>query len=151
MIDHVLNFLKREGHAPTVDAYCELNYSMSWADLQRSENDEWIAEVLSLVEDGELKVVTPGERAKTMIILHDEESFARFARRLVPDLPDNIVEEKIAKERFRKTGKMIVGDVQSTRMACRAAAKMSPEQKRKIREKIRWEIYDKKLRIDVVN
>jgi hypothetical protein len=86
-----------------------------------------------------------------MIILHDEESFARFARRLIVDLPDNIVEDEIAKERFRETGKMIVGDVQFTRMACRAASKMSPAQKQKVREKIRWEIYDKKLRIDLVN
>jgi hypothetical protein len=64
MIDHVLNFLKREGHAPTVDAYCELNYSMTWAELQKSENAEWIEEVLSLLEDGELKVVAPGSGRK---------------------------------------------------------------------------------------
>jgi len=61
MNDHVLNWLKKENGSPvTVDAYCELNYSMSWGDLQRSENAEWIAEVLSLVEDGELRVLTSG-------------------------------------------------------------------------------------------
>jgi hypothetical protein len=59
MIEHVLKFLKREGHAPTVDAYCELNYSMSWAEL-RSENAEWYVEVLDLVESGELKTETVG-------------------------------------------------------------------------------------------
>lgn len=64
LIDHVLNFLKREGHVPTVDAYCELNYSMSWAELQRSENAEWYAEVLDLIESGELKVVKPGSKRK---------------------------------------------------------------------------------------
>jgi hypothetical protein len=64
MIDHVLNFLKREGHVPLVDDYCELNYSMPWEELQRTENAEWIEEVLSLVEDGELKVVTPGSGRK---------------------------------------------------------------------------------------
>jgi hypothetical protein len=64
MIDHALNFLKCEGHAPTVDAYCELNYSMTWAELQKSENAEWIEEALSLVEDGELKVLTTGSKRK---------------------------------------------------------------------------------------
>jgi hypothetical protein len=64
MTDHVLNWLKANNYAPTVEAYCELNYSMSWAELQRSENAEWIEEVLSLVEDGELKVVTPGSGRK---------------------------------------------------------------------------------------
>ncbi len=62
MTDHVLNFLKREGHAVTVDAYCELNYSMSWAELQRSENAEWYAEVLDLIESGDLKLETVGTR-----------------------------------------------------------------------------------------
>lgn len=62
MIDHVLKFLKREGHAPTVDAYCELNYSMSGAELQRSENAEWYAEVLDLIESGDLKLETVGTR-----------------------------------------------------------------------------------------
>jgi hypothetical protein len=62
MLDHVLNFLKREGHAPTVDAYCELNYSMSWAEFQRSENAEWYAEVLDLIESGDLKLETVGTR-----------------------------------------------------------------------------------------
>jgi hypothetical protein len=62
MIDHVLKFLKREGHTPTVDAYCELNYSMSWAELQRSENAEWYAEVLDLIESGDLKLETVGTR-----------------------------------------------------------------------------------------
>jgi len=62
--DHVLNWLKANNEAPTVDAYCELNYSMSWADLQRSENAEWVAEVLELIESGELKVVTPGSCLK---------------------------------------------------------------------------------------
>jgi hypothetical protein len=60
MTDHVLNWLKANNDAPTVEAYCELNYSMSWAELQRSENAEWIEEALSLVEDGELRVLTSG-------------------------------------------------------------------------------------------
>jgi hypothetical protein len=64
MIDHVLNFLKREGHAPTVDAYCELNYSMTWAELRRGEYPEWEADVLGLIEDGELKVLTTGSKRK---------------------------------------------------------------------------------------
>jgi hypothetical protein len=62
MIDHVLNFLKREGRVPTADAYCQLNYSMSWAELQRSENAEWYAEVLDLIESGDLKLETVGTR-----------------------------------------------------------------------------------------
>jgi hypothetical protein len=61
--DHVLNFLKREGHAPTVDTYCELNYSMSWADVQRGEYPEWEAEVLDLIESGDLKLETAGTRS----------------------------------------------------------------------------------------
>jgi hypothetical protein len=63
VIDHVLKFLKREGHALTVDAYCELNYSMSCAELQRSENAEWHVEVLDLIESGDLKLETAGTRS----------------------------------------------------------------------------------------
>jgi hypothetical protein len=58
MIDHVLNWLKANNKAPTIGAYCELNYSMSWKELQRSENAEWYIEVLDLVESGELRVLT---------------------------------------------------------------------------------------------
>jgi hypothetical protein len=64
MIDHVLNFIKSEGHAPMVDAYCELNFSMSWADVQRGEYPEWEAEVLGLIESGELKVLVLGSGRK---------------------------------------------------------------------------------------
>ena len=60
MTDHVLNWLKENDQAPTVDAYCELNFSMSWRNLQRSENAEWVEEVLNLVEDGELRLLTSG-------------------------------------------------------------------------------------------
>ena len=61
MIDYVLNHLRSQSDAPVlVDDYCSLNYGMTWGELQQSENAEWIEEVLSLVEDGELKVVTPG-------------------------------------------------------------------------------------------
>jgi hypothetical protein len=86
-----------------------------------------------------------------MIILDDEESFARFQRRLIPDLPDNIVEDEIAKERFRETGKAIMGDVQFTRMAIRAARKMTAAEKQKEREKIRWDIYDPKIKWTVIH
>jgi hypothetical protein len=62
MTDHVLNWLKANNDAPTVEAYCELNYSMSWEELQRSENAEWYAEVLDLIESGDLKLETVGTR-----------------------------------------------------------------------------------------
>lgn len=80
-----------------------------------------------------------------IIILRNEEDWARFQRRLVHDLPDNQVEDELARLKFLETGKMIVSDIQFTRMACRAAAKMSAEEKRKCRESLRWSIYDRKL------
>jgi len=86
-----------------------------------------------------------------MIILHDEESFARHVRLLAHDLPDNIAKDEEARLRYLETGKMICTDVQFTRMACRAAAKMSAEEKRKCRESLRWWLYDRQLRTDVIN
>ena len=87
-----------------------------------------------------------------MIILDDEESFARFQRRLIHDLPDNQVEDELAKERFLATGKMTVGDVQFTRMACRSFAKLSAEEKQKARERIRWTLlYDSKTNWGVIH
>jgi hypothetical protein len=65
MIDHVLNYLRSQSNAPvTVDEYCELNYSMTWAELRRGEYPEWEADVLGLIEDGELKVLTTGSKRK---------------------------------------------------------------------------------------
>jgi hypothetical protein len=66
MIDHVLNYFKTSGSGSVmVDEYCELNYSMSWADLQRSENNaEWYAEVLDLIESGTLRILTLGTGRK---------------------------------------------------------------------------------------
>jgi hypothetical protein len=86
-----------------------------------------------------------------MIILHDEESFARHVRLLAHDLPDNIAKDEEARLRYLETGKMICTDVQFTRMACRAAAKMTAEEKRICREKLRWSLYDKFLRWDVIH
>jgi hypothetical protein len=60
VIDHVLNYLKTSGSGSVmVDEYCKLNFSMPWADLQHSENAEWIAGVLDLVESGDLRILTP--------------------------------------------------------------------------------------------
>jgi len=86
-----------------------------------------------------------------MIILHDEESFARFQRTLCPDLPDNQALDEIARLEFLRTGKMVCTDVQFTRMACRAAAKMTAEEKRICTEQIRWSLYDKFVRWDVIH
>jgi hypothetical protein len=86
-----------------------------------------------------------------MIILDDEESFARFQRLLIHDLPDNQVKDEIARLRYLETGKMICTDVQFTRMACRAAAKMSAEEKCICMETIRWSLYDKCLRRNVIH
>jgi hypothetical protein len=86
-----------------------------------------------------------------VIILHDEESFARFHRTLCPDLPDNQALDEIARLEFLETGKMVCTDVQFARMACRAAAKMSAEEKRICRENIRWSLYDKCLRRNVIH
>lgn len=61
MINHVLNYLRKQSDAPVLlDDYCELNYGMTWGELQQSENADWIEEVRSLVEDGELRVPTSG-------------------------------------------------------------------------------------------
>jgi hypothetical protein len=63
MIDHVLSYLRKQSDAPVlVDDYCNLNYGMTWRDLQRSENAEWYAEVLHLIESGDLKLETVGTR-----------------------------------------------------------------------------------------
>src|SRR5882724_10319683 len=78
-----------------------------------------------------------------VIILHDEESFARFQRTLCPDLPDNQALDEIARLEFLRTGKMVCTDVQFTRRAIRAARKMTAEEKRICREKLRWSLYDK--------
>jgi hypothetical protein len=86
-----------------------------------------------------------------MIILKTEEDFARFQRRLIHDLPDNQVEDEIARLRYLETGKAIYSDVQFVRMACRAAAKATPEQKQKCRESLLWWLHGSKLRTDVVN
>jgi hypothetical protein len=85
-----------------------------------------------------------------MIILDDEESFARFQRRLCPDLPDNIAEDEEARLRYLEPGKPY-SDIQFARMACRAAAKATPEQKQKCRESLLWWLHESKLRTDVVN
>jgi hypothetical protein len=64
MIDHVLNYLRSQSDAPVlVGDYCNLNYGMTWRDLQRSENTEWITDVLDLIEAGELRVLTVGTGA----------------------------------------------------------------------------------------
>lgn len=86
-----------------------------------------------------------------VIILHDEESFARFQRLLCPDLPDNIVTDEIARLEYLKTGKSICTDIQFTRRAIRAARKMTAEEKRICRENIRWSLYDKFVRWDVIH
>jgi hypothetical protein len=65
MINHVLNYLRSQSNTSvSVDEYCELNYSMTWAELRRGEYSEWEAEVLDLILDGELKVVTPASGRK---------------------------------------------------------------------------------------
>ena len=61
-MDHVLNWLK-QNDVPTIDAYCELNYSISWADLRRGEYPEWEAEVLDLIESGDLIGETAGTKS----------------------------------------------------------------------------------------
>jgi len=87
-----------------------------------------------------------------MIILDDGESFARFQRRLIHDLPDNRVEDEISRLKFLETGKMICTDVQFTRMACRSFAKLSAEEKQKARERIRWSLlYDSKINWGVMH
>ncbi len=86
-----------------------------------------------------------------IIILRNEEDFARFQRRLDPWLPDNIVEDELARLRFLETGRALYTDIQLTRMLCRTLSKMSPEEKQKTRESLRWSLYDRKLRKDVVN
>jgi hypothetical protein len=85
------------------------------------------------------------------IILDDEESFARFQRRLIHDLPDNQVEDEIARLRYLETGKVIHSGIQFVRMACRAAAKATPDQKQKYRKSLLWWLHGSKLRTDVVN
>jgi hypothetical protein len=84
------------------------------------------------------------------IILKTEEDFAKFQRRLIEDLPDNIVEDEEARLRYLETGKPY-SDIQFTRMACRATAKRSAEEKRKCQESLLWWLYESKLRTDVVN
>jgi hypothetical protein len=86
------------------------------------------------------------------IILKTEEDFARFQRRLIHDLPDNQVEDEISRFKFLETRKMIVTDVQFTRMACRSFAKLSSEEKRQARERIRWTLlYDSKVNWGVIH
>ena len=82
--------------------------------------------------------------------LQTEEDFAKFQRRLDPWLPDNIVEDELARLKYLETGKPY-SSVQFTRMACRAAAKATPEQKQKCRESLLWWLHGSKLRTDVVN
>jgi hypothetical protein len=84
------------------------------------------------------------------IILKTEEDFARFERRLIEDLPDNIAEDEEARLRYLETGKPYT-NLQFTRMACRAAAKRSAEEKWKCQESIRWWLYERKLRADIIN
>jgi len=63
IIDHVLNYLRSQSDAPVlINDYCSLNYGMSWEQLQRSENAEWYAEVLDLIESEDLKLETVGTR-----------------------------------------------------------------------------------------
>ena len=81
-----------------------------------------------------------------MTILTTEEDFARHQRSLCPDLPDNIVLDELARLKCLETGKLIMGGTQMTRMMIRAASKMSAAEKQKVREQIRWKIYDPKLR-----
>jgi uncharacterized protein (DUF924 family) len=78
--------------------------------------------------------------------LDTEERCAHWVRKADPWLPDNIVEDELARLRYLETGKMIVSDVQFTRMALRSFAKLSADEKRQAREKTRWSIYDRKLR-----
>ena len=60
-MDYVLAYMKN--HVPmTVNEYCALNYSMTWEELQRSDNVEWRAEVEDLVEQGFLQVEVPGSK-----------------------------------------------------------------------------------------
>jgi len=82
--------------------------------------------------------------------LDDEESCARWVRKADPWLPDNLVEDELARERYLETGKAIYTNFQFLRMVCRAAAKATPEQKQECQEKVRWWLYDRKLRTDVV-
>lgn len=84
------------------------------------------------------------------IILQTEEDFARFQRRLIADLPDNIVEDEMARLRYLETRKPY-SDIQLTRMFCRSAAKRSAEEKRKCEESLLWWLHESKLRADVVN
>ena len=53
------------------------------------------------------------------IILETEENFAKFQRRLIEDLPDNIAEDELARQRYLETGKPYT-DIQLTRMVCRS-------------------------------
>ena len=78
-----------------------------------------------------------------ILILKTEEDFARYQRRLCPDLPDNIVEDELAGN--------ICTDLQLTRQAIRAIRKMSEDEKCIIRESMRWDLYDRKLKRDVIH
>jgi len=62
-VDHILEWMKDKGIALTVDAYCEANYGMVWDKLRAGEYPEWVADVLALVEDGQLFVPTKGSNA----------------------------------------------------------------------------------------
>jgi hypothetical protein len=83
--------------------------------------------------------------------LDTEEACAHHVRKLCPDLPDNICEDEAKRLEFLETGKMIVSccDPQMTRMMIREMRKMSSEEKRQVRETLRWDLY--KLRSDAVN
>jgi len=59
-VDHVLQWMKNTGMALTVDEYCEANFGMSWDKLQDGKYPEWVADVLALVESGQLFVPTKG-------------------------------------------------------------------------------------------
>jgi hypothetical protein len=63
-MDHILQWMKQTGIALTVDAHCEANYGMSWNKLQAEEYPEWVADVLALVENGQLFVPTKGSNAR---------------------------------------------------------------------------------------
>ncbi len=63
MIDHVVNFMVANGIEPTVDAYLELAFIGDVKSLDQLEPED-AAEIESLIEDGVLKVLTPGSRRK---------------------------------------------------------------------------------------
>jgi hypothetical protein len=62
-MDHVLEYMKKEGLSLDVETYCGLNYSRTWAEVEE-DFPEYREEVLDLVSEGELIWVQSSDVAK---------------------------------------------------------------------------------------